>query len=147
MSQAKQLKPDKTTHFIRRIILNATLPVFFFLLGFVPMWLKSREDSSVLYEVGHQKSRARIQNYLASSAIDAQRSNYESALQEASCFFTSLRAETENRDASALLSAEIEGVQQLFTEQDDLITLLARRDPASAERLSDLYVSYRQIVK
>jgi hypothetical protein len=147
MSQVVQLKPSLTTPFKRRVILYITLPLVFFLLGFVPMWLVARESSSALSVVGHQMSLARIQNNLASAAIDAQRGDYELALQETSSFFTSLRAEADNRDASALSPAEIDGVQALFAGQDDLITLIARRDPASAKRLSDLYVSYRQIVK
>ena len=33
-----------------------------------------------------------------------------------------------------------------LNQRDDVITLLARSDPASADRLSDLYVSYRAAV-
>lgn len=147
MSQEVQFKSFKTNPFLRRVILYTTLALVFFGLGFVPMWLKARECSSGLSEVGQQMSRARIQNQLASAAIDAQRGDYDPALQSTSDFFTSLRGETDNRDASALSPAEIAGVQPLFAARDDLIALLARRDPASAQRLSDLYVSYRQIVK
>jgi hypothetical protein len=35
-------------------------------------------------------------------------------------------------------------MQSLLTQRDQLITLLARADPAVAERLADAYVSYRQ---
>jgi hypothetical protein len=38
------------------------------------------------------------------------------------------------------------GMQPLFAGRDDLITLLARSGPASADRLTDLYVSYRKIM-
>jgi hypothetical protein len=72
--------------------------------------------------------------------------NYEPARQATSDFFTSLRAETDTPSASALTQAQIEGVQPLFTQRDEIITLLARNDPASADRLSDLYVSYRNIM-
>jgi hypothetical protein len=37
-------------------------------------------------------------------------------------------------------------MQPLFAGRDELITLLARSDPASAERLSDLFVVYRKIM-
>jgi hypothetical protein len=37
-------------------------------------------------------------------------------------------------------------VQPLFDQRDEIITLLARNDPASADRLSDLYASYRKLV-
>jgi hypothetical protein len=35
-------------------------------------------------------------------------------------------------------------MQSLLAQRDQLITLLARADPAVAERLADAYVSYRQ---
>jgi hypothetical protein len=37
-------------------------------------------------------------------------------------------------------------VEQLFAGRDEIITLLARNDPASADRMSDLYVAYRKAV-
>jgi len=145
MSEDVQPKPVKATPFLRRVVIYAVLLLVVFLLGFVPMWLKSRECSSSLSGVEHQLNLARIQNALASAAIDARRGDYEPARQAASNFFTSLRAETDRGDESAL-SAQRDGVQPLFTRRDEIITLLARSDPASADRLSDLYVSYRKIV-
>jgi hypothetical protein len=35
-------------------------------------------------------------------------------------------------------------MQSLLAQRDQLITLLARADPAVGERLADAYVSYRQ---
>jgi hypothetical protein len=37
-------------------------------------------------------------------------------------------------------------MQTLFVGRDEVITLLARSDPASADRLSDLFVIYRKIM-
>ena len=37
-------------------------------------------------------------------------------------------------------------MQPLFAGRDEIITLLARSDPASADRLSDLYVAYRKVM-
>ncbi len=48
MSENKQSKPDKTTHRIRGFVLYVARLLVAFLLGFVPMWLKSREHSAVL---------------------------------------------------------------------------------------------------
>jgi hypothetical protein len=109
------------------------------------MWLTSRASASRLSEAEHQLSLAQMQNALASAVIDARRGEYESARLEASNFFTSLRAEIDRGDASAFSLAQREGVQPLFTRRDEIITLLARSDPASADRLSDLYVSFRKI--
>lgn len=147
MSENVQPKPVKTTHWVRRVIIYTVLLLAVFLLGFVPMWWKSRECSSNLSEAEQQLNLARIQNALASAAIDARRGDYEPARRSASDFFTSVRAETDRGDASALSPAQREGVQPLLTQRDEIITLLARGDPAAADRLSDLYASYREIMK
>ena len=146
MSEDVQSKPVKATHFMRRVIIYAVLLLIAFLLGFVPMWLQSRESASRLAEAEHQLSLARLENALASAVIDARQGEYESARQAASNFFTSLRAETDRGNDSALSPAQREGVQPLYTRRDEIITLLARGDPASADRLSDLYVLYRKIM-
>ena len=146
MSEDMPPKPVKSTHWMRRVIIYAALLLIAFLLGFVPMWLTSRESSSRLSEAEHQLSLAQMQNALASAVIDARRGEYESARLAASNFFTSLWAEIDRGDASAFSLAQREGVQPLFTRRDEIITLLARSDPASADRLSDLYVSYRKIM-
>lgn len=146
MSNDAQSKPVKATHFMRRVIIDAALLLIAFLLGFVPMWLQSRESVGRLAGAEHQLSLAKIENALASAVIDARRGEYELARQAASIFFTSLRAETDRGNDSALSPAQSERVQPLYAQRDEIITLLARSDPASADRLSDLYVSYRKIM-
>jgi hypothetical protein len=115
-----------------------------FLLGFIPMWLKTRESNSRLSAAERQLTLVRMQDTLASAAIYARRGDYEPARQAASQFFNSLRAETDRGEASVLTPAQRKGTQPLFEGRDEIITLLARSDPASADRLSDLYVSYRK---
>jgi hypothetical protein len=139
MSENMQSKPAKTTHRIRGFILA-------FLLGFVPMWLKSRERSSSLSDAERQSSLAKMQNSLGAAAIDARRGDYETARLAASDFFTFLRAETSKGVESALSQAQIAGLQSLLAQRDEIITLLARGDAASADLLSDLYVAYRKLV-
>lgn len=146
MCADEQTKPIRSTSLIRRGIIYGAVLIVVFLLGFVPMWLKSRECSRNLSEAEHQLNLARLQNSLASADIDARRGDYESARQAASDFFTSLRAVTDKVDDSALSLIQREGIQSLLTQRDEIITLLARGDPASADRLSDLYVSYREIM-
>jgi len=141
MSKDVQSKPVKISPWVWRVIIYTVLLLAVFLLGFVPMWWKSRECSSSLSEAEQQLNLARMQNALASAAIDARRGDYESARQSASDFFTSVE------DASALSSAQREGVQPLLAQRDEIITLLARGDPAAADRLSDLYQSYCEIMK
>jgi hypothetical protein len=146
MSEYVQPKSVKTTPLMRRVIIYAALLLVVFLLAFGPMWLKSRECSRNLSEAERQLNLAKMQNALASAAIDALRGDYEPVRQAASSFFTSLQAETNKGDDSALSQAQREGVQPLSTGRDEFITLLARSDSGSADRLSDLYVSYRKIM-
>ena len=117
-----------------------------FLLGFVPMWLKARSVTGSLIETEHQLILVRMQSTLASAVIDARRGDYEPARQAASQFFTTLRAEIDKGDASNFTQAQRLGMQPLFAGRDEIITLLARSDPASADRLSDLYVAYRKVM-
>jgi len=146
MSDDAQPKPIKANSLTRRVTIYAGLLPVAFLLGFVPMWLKYRECSASLSEAERQLSLTRRQNTLASAVIDARRGDYEPARQAGSDFFTSLRTETDRGNESALSQAQREGVQALFNQRDEIITLLARGDPAALDRLSDLYVSYREIM-
>ena len=130
----------------RRVGIYAAVLFAIFLLGFVPMWLKARERAASLAQSEHQLILVRMQNDLASAVIDARRGDYESARRETSQFFTDLRADVDKGDASNLTKSQRDGVQQLLAGRDELITLLARSDPASADKLSDLYVSYRKVM-
>jgi len=117
-----------------------------FLLGLVPMWLEAREASSQRDAARRELRLSRTQGALASAAIDARRGEYETARQTASDFFTTLRGELDEGDDSPLGARQREAAAPLLQRRDEIITLLARSDPASAERLSDLYVSYRAAV-
>jgi len=143
MSENRQ---SRTTHRIRRFIIYVALLLLAFLLGFVPMWWVNSQCSSSLAEAERQLSLARMENSLASAAIYAQRGDYETARQAASDFFTALRTETANGADSGLSEAELASLQPLLTRRDEIVTLLARGDTASADLLSDLYVSYRELV-
>ena len=145
---SEDLKPGlvKSTPVIRRFIIYGGVLLVVFLLGFVPMWLKARECGSSFAGAEQQLSLARMQNNLASAVIDARRGDYEPARQAVSQFFTSLRAEIDKGDTSDFTQAQRAGVQPLLAGRDEIITLLARSDPASADRLSELYVAYRKAV-
>jgi len=131
---------------MQRIMIYAGVLLIVFLLGFVPMWLKARSATNSLAETEHQLVLAKTQNNIASAVIDARRGDYEPARQAASQFFTSLRAELDKADDSNLTQAQRQGIQPLLAGRDEVITLLARSDPAVADRLTDLYVAYRKIV-
>ncbi len=131
---------------IRRVVIYAAVLIFVFLLGLVPMWLKARANNSSLAAAEHQLSLARIQSSLASAVIDARRGDYEPARQAASQFFTSLGTEAAKGEDSNFSPAQSGATQPLFAQRDEIITLLARSDPASADKLSDLYVAYRKLI-
>ena len=146
MSEDLQRKPIKSTSVMQRYIIYAGVLLIVFLLGLVPMWLKTRTVASSLAEAEHQLVLCRMQSDLASAAIDARRGDYEPARQALSRFFTSLRADMDKGNNSNYTEAQRNSMQQLFGGRDEIITLLARNDPASADRLSDLFVAYRKIV-
>lgn len=146
MSEDLQRDPVKSTSAIRRYIIYAGILLVVFLLGLVPMWLKLRTATKNLAETEHQLVLSRMHSDLGSAVIDARRGDYEPARQAVSSFFTSLRAEIDKGDSSHYTEAQRKGMQPLFAGRDELITLLARSDPASADRLSDLFVAYRKIM-
>ena len=146
MSEDLQPKPTQSTSVMRRYLIYAAVLVIVFLLGLVPMWLKARTANSSLTEAEHQLALCKMQNDLASAVIDARRGDYEPARQALSRFFTSLSADTNKGDSSNYTEAQRNSMQPLFARRDELITLLARNDPASADSLSDLFVAYRKIV-
>jgi hypothetical protein len=146
MSENVQPKAVNSRPVMQRFAIYAGVLLVVFLLGFVPMWFMSRAVTSNLVEAEHQLILVRMQNNLASAVIDARRGDYEPARQAASQFFTDLRAEIDKGNASNFTQAQREGMQSLFAGRDELITLLARSDPASGDRLSDLYVAYRKIM-
>ena len=118
-----------------------------FLLGFVPMWLTSRESARNLARVEQQSALDRMENTLASATIDAWRGEYESARLSAGDFCTAMRTEIDRGEDSALSSTQREGVRTLLTQRDETVTLLARGDPAAADRLAGVYSAYREIVQ
>src|SRR5215217_3836444 len=141
MSEDLQRKPIKSSSGMQRYIIYAGVLLVVFLLGLIPMWLKARAAASSLADAEHQLVLCRMQSDLASAVVDARRGDYEPARQAVSRFFTALSA-----DSSNYTEAQRNAMQQLFAGRDELITLLARNDPASADRLSDLFVAYRKIM-
>jgi len=127
----------------RRLGLYAAVLFVVFLLGFVPMWLQARSRTNER-DAAHQALRlSQLENTLAAAAIQARRGDYDPAREAASTFYTNLTAELA-RMPSEFTPAQRERMQAMLSERDQLITLLARADPAVAERLAYTYVSYRQ---
>jgi hypothetical protein len=144
MSEEFQPKLINRTPSVQRILIYAALLLIGVLLGFVPMWLQARGCANEFEIAKRELSLARLQTSLGSATIDARRGEYEPARQAASNFFSSLSAEADKGSGSALTDSQKQNIQSLFAGRDEVITLLARSDPASADRLSDLFAAYRK---
>lgn len=131
---------------LKRVGIYLATALAIFLMGLTPMWLKARGAVAQRDAARRELRLSQTQVTLASAAIDARRGEYETARQTASDFFTSLRTELDAGADTPFSQRQREAAAPLLDRRDEIITLLARSDPASAERLSDLYVSYRAAV-
>lgn len=130
---------------VKRLLLYAIGLLIAFLLGLIPMWMKARAHAQERDAAQAALRLSALQNSLASATIDARRGEYEPARQATSDFYTNLRVEIERGRDSAFTEAQQKTLRAIFIDvRDDTITLLARSDPASADRLADLHAKYRQ---
>jgi hypothetical protein len=129
----------------RRVAFYITLAVGFFLLGFVPMWLKV-SNSVEQRDVAQREVRLRqLQTNLAEATVEVQRGEYELARQTTSEFYTSLRHQVDAGDSSIFTTSQREKLKPLLAERDEVITLLARSDPAGVDRLFLIYSTYKKL--
>lgn len=85
-----------------------------------------------------------MRSALSAAALDARRGEYEPARKATSDFFTTLSSELDRVEDPALDQTQKDAVRPLLGQRDELITLLARSDPAAADRLSNLDATYRK---
>jgi len=132
--------PDWPTR--RHIIIYASVLLAAFLIGFIPMWLTARNRGAELDVAKRDLRLCRLENDLASAVIDSRRGEYERARLSASSFFSLLLEQVDQSgQPSDLTAAQRDSLRPLLNQRDDIITLLARSDPAAADRLTELYVS------
>ncbi len=129
----------------KRVALYATISLGFFLLGFVPTWYKSSRAIEQRDAAQRGVRLAQLQNTLAAAVIEVQRGQYERARQLTSDFYTDLRRQIESGDKSLFTPAQREGLWSLLAQRDELITLLARSDPAATDRLFGVYSAYNKV--
>lgn len=129
---------------LRRFLIYGAALLVVFLLGLVPMWLKARECARQRDAALGALRVSNLQNSLANAAIDARQGRYEPARRAASDFFTNLQSEMDRGRDSVFTEAQQNSLRPVFDTRDETITLLARSDPASADRLVDLHNKYRQ---
>lgn len=128
-----------------RLIIYAAVLLAVFLLGLLPMWFSAHRSAKEREAAQRDLRICRLENSLLSAAVESRRGEYESARSAASNFFTALREQVDLVSGpSDLTPAQKESLRPLLNQRDDLITLLARSDPASADRLAEMYMSYKK---
>ena len=145
-TKVRDLPRPSTDSRLKRFAIYGLVLLIVFLAGFVPMWTSARSRTQERDAARASLRTSRLQNLIANAAIDARRGEYEPARQAASEFFTSLQAELDRSADSVFNDSQKAALRPLFDGRDETITLLARSDPAAADRLADLYVRYRQTV-
>ena len=152
MSSARQSEPTSRSsgasiwqnERVRRLLFYVIVLLVAFLLGLVPMWMMARERARERDTAQHALRMSTLQHTLASTAIDARQGHYEPARLAASDFFTNLRMEIDRGRDSVFNEAQQNTLRSMLATRDDTITQLARNDPAFADRLVELYNTYRQ---
>lgn len=128
---------------IRRLAIYAVVLIVGFLLGLVPMWLSARSRAAERDTAQRDLRLCQLERNLLSAAVESRRGEYERARLAASSFFTSLREQVDQTGGrSDMSAAQRESLRPLMNQRDDLITLLARSDPAAADRLAEMYMAF-----
>jgi len=129
----------------RRFAIYAAVLGLVFLLGLVPMWLTARTRAQERDQARRDLRLSDMENDLSAAVINSRRGEYEPARQSTSNFFTTLRAQCDvATEPSDMTRAQCETIRPALDQRDELITLLARSDPASADRLTEMYVLYQK---
>lgn len=143
----RRVEESRLSGTFSRVGIYVGIALVIFLIGFIPMWLRARENAGQRDAARRELRVSRMQNALASAAVDAARGEYEPARQSASDFFTALREEADLAgNESTLTAAQRDGLRPMLQQRDDLITLIARSDPAVAPRLLDMHAAFRKAV-
>lgn len=106
-----------------------------FLVGLLPMGFEAYRRGAEATRVQGALTVAGLKNQIAAASLFGKRGEYEKARQSASEFFAGLRARI---DEPSLPQDERDQLTKLAEQRDQIITLLARSDPAGAERLFEL---------
>ena len=128
----------------KRLGVYALILVIGFLVGLLPMWLNAHRIAKDLETTRVELRRSQMRSALSGAALDARRGDYEPARKATSDFFTALSSELDRGEESTLDQTQLDAVRPLLAQRDEIITLLARSDPAAADRLSNLDASYRK---
>ena len=115
-----------------------------FLLGLIPMWMLAYSRGSAADKAKIDLRTATLKNQIASATLYGKRGEYEKSRQFASEFFTSLKTRIETVDAGN--SDRKAQLSKLLDQRDQIVTLLARSDPAGVDRLFEIQYQTIQII-
>jgi hypothetical protein len=114
------------------------------LIGLIPTGVGLLQTQRERDALQQQLRVANLEMNLSSAAVMARHGDYAAARDAASRFFSDARlAVDSNGDDEALTAAQLSNLQAVLADRDAVITLLARGDPAGAERLTTMYVAHR----
>jgi len=113
-----------------------------FLIGLIPLGVRVIQTQRERDALQQQLRLANLEMNLAGAAVMARYGDYSAARDAASRFFTDATQAVDSGD-KALTATQQTSLQSALAERDSLITLLARGDPAGAERSTALYVAHR----
>ena len=112
------------------------------LIGLLPAAFRLIQTQRERDALQQQLAVARLEMNLASAALMARHGDYTAARDAASQFVSDAGRAAEGGD-DVLAAAQLSYLQSALAERDALITLLARGDPAGAERSTAMYVAFR----
>jgi hypothetical protein len=117
------------------------------IVGFLAAYAWQSPRTSRLRHTAEYASRAlpaaRLEATLAAAVIATQDGQYEIGRQRASAFFTGFQ----RRVAPTLSDQPGDASRQLLARRDEIITALARSDPASPSVLGQTLARYRELVR
>ena len=115
-----------------------------FLLGLIPMWIMAHKHSSEADDAKRELRTVSLKNRIAAAALYGKRGDYEKSRQSASDFFSAIRSRIDNPEGVS--PNEQDALRKLIADRDEVITLLARSDPAGVERLFAIEYQLRQAI-
>lgn len=120
----------------------AALVIGAFLLGLIPMGWAAYQRGAEREQARQELASLERENALATAALLARQGEYERAREAASRFFTDLNEHVTTAQVRGNAPPNADALHASLSDRDEIITLLARSDPASADRLADLYMTY-----
>ena len=112
------------------------------LIGLIPTGTRLFQTQRQRDVLQQQLRVANLELSLSSAAVMARHGDYTAARDAASRYLSDARAAIDRGDVE-LTTAQRSYLESTLSDRDAVITLLARGDPAGAERLTTMYVAHR----